>query len=116
MREKPRDRGRLQHIVKAIDNVGRFIEGKRPEDFTDDSVLFYAVVKNIEIIGEAAYMLSDGFKEAHPATPWRQITGMRHVLVHGYYLVDSAEVWGVAVNRLGPLREQIAGYLAEEEE
>ncbi|MDE5692562.1 MAG: DUF86 domain-containing protein [Duncaniella sp.] len=114
MREKPRDNGRLQHIVQAIDNVSRFIDGKTIDDFTEDSVLFFAVVKNIEIIGEAVYMLSPEFKEAHPATPWRQITGMRHVLVHGYYLVSSKEVWGVAKNRLQPLRTQIIEYLNEE--
>lgn len=113
MREKPRDEGRLRHIAKAIDNIENFLSGKTAEDFLLDSLLYYAVVKNLEIIGEAAYMLTAAFKESHPLTPWRDIINMRHILVHGYYHVDSREVWATIVNDLPPLKTQIADYLSE---
>ena len=72
-----------------------------------------AIVKNIEIIGEAAYMLTPIFKDTHPETPWRIIVGMRHFLVHGYYEVDAEEVWNVVDKNLLPLREQLEHYLRE---
>lgn len=58
-------------------------------------------------------MLTKEFQDAHPETPWRQIIGMRHFLVHGYYQVDSSEVWITATRDLSPLREQIERYLSE---
>ena len=89
MREPLRDQGRLRHILGAIDNVLEFMEEKTADDLRRDRILFYAVVKNIEIIGEAAYMLSDDFKTSHPGTEWKSIVAMRHFLVHGYYQVSE---------------------------
>ena len=71
--------------MEAIANVFEFMEGKTVDDLTNDKLLFYGVVKNVEIIGEAAYMLTNEIKDQHPATPRIDIVGMRHVLVHGYY-------------------------------
>lgn len=113
MREKPRDKGRLLHIRTSIDNIHRFLDGKTSDDFLVDSLLYFGVIKNLEIIGEAAYMLTNEFKEAHPSTPWRDIIDMRHILVHGYYHVDSNEVWTTIVSDLKPLKEQIEEYIAE---
>ena len=58
MREELRDPGRLEHILASIDRINNFVEGHIADDLKGDSQLFYAVVKNLEIIGEAAYMLS----------------------------------------------------------
>lgn len=113
MREKPRDPSRLHHMLHAISKVEEFLKGKSEEEFVSDSLLFYGVVKNIEIIGEAAYMLTPEFRENHPLTPWREITGMRHFLVHGYYQVDASEVWNVAMKDLQPLKNQIIEYLKD---
>ena len=82
MREVLRDPSRLTHMVDSINNVNQYLENKTESDLAGNSMLFYAVVKNIEIVGEAAYKLTHEFKEAHPATPWRQIVAMRHILVH----------------------------------
>jgi uncharacterized protein with HEPN domain len=113
MREKPRDKGRLQHIKHAIENINRFIEGKSAEDFLIDSLLYFGVIKNLEIIGEASYMLTNEFKEAHPATPWKYIVSMRHILVHGYYQVDPDEVWETINNDLSTLLTQVNTYIEE---
>jgi len=78
-------------------------------------MLYYAIVKNLEIIGEAAYMLTNEFKEAHSATNWKDIINMRHILVHGYYQVDSRIVWVTIKNDLPILEKQIEEYLKEEE-
>ena len=113
MREKPRYRGRLEHMLQAIVNIEEFLQDKSAEDFLLDKMLYFAVVKNMEIIGEAAYMLTSEFKTAHPATDWRAMTKMRHILVHGYYQVDSSIVWVAIRNDLPVLRQQLLSYLQE---
>ena len=113
MREPVRDSARLEHMVDAISRIFDFVDGKTKDEIQNDSILYYAVVKNIEIIGEAAYMLTPEFKDAHPATPWRIIVGMRHFLVHGYSEVDSEEVWNVVDKDLKPLKEQLESYIKE---
>ena len=115
MREQVRDRGRLEHILQAIDKVIEFTKDVKREDFKKASILYFAIVKNIELIGEASYMLSLDFKEAHPDTNWKVIVAMRHFLVHGYYQVDPEEVWNVIEQDLLPLKEQVEKYLAEME-
>lgn len=113
MREKPKNRGRLLHIKNAIDNIRDFISGRSAEDFLEDLMLYYAIVKNMEIIGEAAYMLTNEFKESHPDTNWNDIIRMRHILVHGYYQVDSRIVWITIQNDIPILEAQIDKYLNE---
>ena len=76
-------------------------------------MLFYAIVKNLEIIGEAAYMLTPAFKDRHPETPWKRIIGLRHILVHDYYQVDADELWNIIQNDLAPLRSQVDTYRKE---
>ena len=116
MREQPRDKGRLQHIASAINNIYNFLSDKTAEDFLTDAMLYFAIVKNMEIIGEASYMLTHEFKDDHPETPWQDIINMRHILVHGYYQVDSREVWNSIKNDLPVLSKQIDKYLAEYDE
>jgi uncharacterized protein with HEPN domain len=69
--------------------------------------LFFAVVKNIEIIGEASYKLSKEFKTTNNAIEWEAIVGLRHVLVHGYYHINEERVWKIVQKDLQPLQEQI---------
>jgi uncharacterized protein with HEPN domain len=113
MREAIKDRGRLQHMVQAIDKVFRFTADADYEQLRGDSVVYYAVVYNIQVVGEAAYKLTNEFRAAHPEVEWADIIGMRHVLVHGYYTVDASLVWNVVKRQLVPLREQLLAYIAE---
>lgn len=85
MRERIRDLERLHHIDECIDNVMAFLKDKTFEEMEADKMCLHAVVYNIMIIGEAANMLTKEFREEHPEVPWRSITDMRNVLVHGYY-------------------------------
>lgn len=113
MRETLRDPLRLRHMIDAINNVNEYMSDKTEEDLTKNSMLFFAVVKNIEIIGEAAYKITTGFKESHPSIPWRQIIAMRHILVHGYYQVTTSEVFNVYENDLHDLLKQLKIILEE---
>ena len=79
MRERARDKGRLEDIVEYSANVMMLIEGYTFESLVKDKRTYFSVMKNIEVVGEAAYMLTKAFKNAHPAIPWKFVQGMRHV-------------------------------------
>lgn len=74
---------------------------------------YYAVVKNIEIIGEAANMLTEEFRSAHPATQWKMIIGMRNYIIHEYFQVKFGVVKEVLTLDLPELEKQIDTYLSE---
>ena len=113
MREAIKDRGRLEHMLLAIDNVEEFTKDISLDDFVKSKVLFFAVVKNIEIVGEATYMLTKEYKQSHQSVPWLVIEKMRHVLVHGYYTISPEKVWETVQEDIPLLKEQIIALLNE---
>ena len=114
MREVIKDRGRLEHMLSAIENVEEFTQGTTLDDFMHSKILFFAVVKNIEIVGEATYMLTKAFKQSHSTIPWQIIEKMRHVLVHGYYTITPEKIWETVQEDLPVLKEQILEILQHE--
>jgi uncharacterized protein with HEPN domain len=113
MRGPIRDRERLEHIIAAIDRIIRYTSDKSYEDLVADDMMYYAVVKNIEIIGEAANMLTPQFQQTNSETPWKMVKGMRNYIVHEYFQIDDIVVWDVVKNNLPELRAQVSRYLAE---
>jgi uncharacterized protein with HEPN domain len=89
MREKIKDKARLLHILEAIDNLFEFTDEVNFEEYRTNKILRFAVIKNLEIVGEAAYLLTKDYKATHPEIEWNTIIGMRHVLVHGYYQIKD---------------------------
>lgn len=113
MREHSRDRGRLEDIIKYGQNVEKIIEGITFEEFVSDLRTYYSTMKNIEVIGEAANMLTRHFREVHSELPWRQIISMRNVLVHGYAQVSDEDLWQTATIDILPLCKRIQQYIVE---
>ena len=113
MREPIRDINRLQHILEAIMTIEDYISNKSFEEFTNDKLLKHAVYYNVGIAGEAAYKLSSEFTDSHQDVPWRDIIKMRHVLIHGYYQLNSKTMWMTIKNDLPTLRSQVEKILAE---
>ena len=107
MREPERDYGRLQDILLAADNIISFTEGHSQEELVSDKLRYFAVVKNVEIIGEAVYMLSLEFKEKYTNIPWNDIIRMRHVLVHGYATIQPELLWHTALIDVPELKTQV---------
>ena len=100
-------------MLDAIDTILQRASGMTIEDLYADKVLYGGLAYYTMIIGEAAYMLTKEFKDSNPVTPWRQIEGMRHHIVHGYFQVQKDMLWNVIDNDLQSLKEQIKQYLAE---
>ena len=113
MREPARDRGRLEDMLQAAEYVISFTEGISLSAFTDDKLRYFAVLKNLEIIGEAAYMLTLDYKESHPEIPWDKIIKMRHILVHGYGDVLPEILWQTALEDVPQLRQRIRELLGD---
>ena len=113
MRERARDKGRLQDIVEYSNNVTMLIEGLTLDELVADKRSYYSVMKNVEIVGEAAFMLTHDFKKEHPEIPWKTVQGMRHVLVHDYGNVVSETLYDTAKNDIPLLRQQVEKYLTE---
>ena len=111
MREKPRDKERLLHIIEAIDNIFEFVENKSFATYQSDKILRFAVIKNLEIVGEAAYLLTKDFKQKNSSVEWAEIIGMRHILVHGYYQIKDEIVWATIESELLPLKEKVSALL-----
>jgi uncharacterized protein with HEPN domain len=90
----------LEHIVQAVGKIKTYTEGLTLEAFKADSLRQDGVVRELEIIGEAARMISEKTKAAHPDIPWYQIIGMRNRLIHEYFGVDIDAVWKTAAQDL----------------
>lgn len=111
MREVVRDKERLNHILESIDRILTFTEDKSKEDLEANSLNFFGIVKNIEIIGEASYKLTSAYKTKYHEVPWEAISKMRHVLVHDYYQIDMDQVWNVIQTDLIPLKSKIESQI-----
>ena len=101
-------------MLTAIGNVEEFTKDVSKESFVNSKLLFFAVVKNIEIVGEATYMLTKEYKQSHSSIPWLVIEKMRHVLVHGYYTISPEKVWDTVHEDLPVLKQQLTALLEEE--
>jgi uncharacterized protein with HEPN domain len=106
------DRERLFDILEAVERVEAQAARGRAA-FAADELAQTAVIRWVEIIGEAARGLSEGLRQAHPEVPWRQMVAMRNVLIHGYFDIDVDLVWSVAENDLPKLRAQVQAIVED---
>ena len=100
----------LAHIVECIQKIERFTaEGK--SRFFRDPMVHDAVLRNLEIIGEAAKRLDISYRQAHSEIPWRALAGLRDVLIHQYEGVDLEKVWTIVEHDLPGLKEAVSAHL-----
>jgi uncharacterized protein with HEPN domain len=102
----------LFDIREAINRILTYTASGR-DTFVTDAKTQDAVIRNIEIIGEATRNISETTRTSHPEVPWRDISDMRNKVIHDYFRVDQDIVWDVVQNDLPSLRAQIEAMLAE---
>lgn len=100
----------LAQILERIDRILEYTtEGK--EAFLSDTRTQDAVIRNFEVIGEAAMRIPEQYRQGQPAIPWRELSGLRDVLIHQYEGVSIAEIWRIIERDLETLRKMIAAIL-----
>ncbi len=98
---------RLRHMLDAAREAMAFASGKSRSDLENDRMLVLALVKDVEIIGEAAYQISPQARERLPDIPWEDIIGMRHRLVHAYFDINLDILWKTVQQDLPSLVEAL---------
>lgn len=100
----------IEDVINAMDKALKFVEGMSYEEFVQDDKTIFAVLRAIEIIGEAVKNIPDDIKEEYPEIPWKGIAGMRNKVIHGYFGVDLKVVWDTVKKRMPeviPLFERV---------
>jgi uncharacterized protein with HEPN domain len=108
----PADQIRLTHMLRHAEEAIQFAAGRTRPDIDFDRLLNLALVRLLEIVGEAASKVSASVQTAHSAIPWPQIVGMRNRLVHGYDSVDFDILWDIVQVDLPPLIVELRRILA----
>ena len=98
-----KDRVRLEHMRAAAREAIDLIQGKERADLDRERLLNLALVRLLEIVGEAAARLSAEFRDGHPEVPWTFIVGLRNRLIHGYDTVNFDIMWAILTDDLAPL-------------
>ena len=98
----------LDDISEAIDRIEQYISGMSFDVFSKDRKSIDAVVRNLEIIGEASNRLPADFKNSHSAIAWHKVAGLRHRIVHEYFGIDLQIVWQILQKDLPSLRDAIS--------
>jgi uncharacterized protein with HEPN domain len=107
----PDDLIRLRHMLDAARKARQFVQDRTRADLDSDEMFALALVRLLEIIGEAARRVSVGLRERHREIPWAEIAGTRDRLIHGYFDVDLDIVWGIVTQDLPALLAQLEAIL-----
>ena len=97
----------LEDILQAIAKTRNYVAGLTRESFAQDSMRIDAVVRNLEIIGEAAKMIPESIRVEYPNIEWKKIAGLRDILAHHYFEVDLDIVWDIVQNKLPELERDL---------
>ena len=107
MRSSLGDKARLQHIYDAILEIELYVKDCNYNTFQDNTMMQFACVKQLEIIGEAANHITPHFKKLYAKIQWREIIGLRNLLIHEYFGIDTKIVWDIIKTDIVSLKLQV---------
>ena len=97
----------IDDILDSIKNIEKFMKGLNKEKFSKDNLRQSAIIRQLEIIGEAVKNIPSSFREKHPKIPWKDIAGLRDILSHAYFGVNMDRVWNIVEKDLPTLKREI---------
>lgn len=100
-------------ILDSTDKIQRYVKDLSFDEFSKNQMVVDAVVRNLEIIGEAVKKIPVETKRSHPMVEWKKIAGLRDILIHAYAVVDLKIVWDIVSNKLPPFKKAIQEIKSE---
>jgi uncharacterized protein with HEPN domain len=113
MKSKLGDKARLQHIYDAIKEIENYVFGCSYEEFQSNSMMQFATVKQLEIIGEASNHFTEHFQRLYSEIQWQEIIGLRNLLIHEYFGIDTKIVWDILQIDVPKLKAQVEEILKQ---
>lgn len=104
----------VEDILESIDRINEYVSGMAYEDFVSDRRTVDAVVRNLEVIGEAGKCIPEEARQRCPRIEWPKIVGLRNMLIHAYFGISLPIVWDVVTNKLAELSDACHELLREE--
>lgn len=104
----------LTDILESINKIEIYTQGIDFDSFCNNTMMFDAVIRNLEIMGEAARSTPDEMKIKYPAIPWKQMIGVRNILIHEYFGIDNTIIWQIIKTNLPEIKPIILNALQEE--
>lgn len=108
--------GFLRHIYQETTFITQYLTTITPEEYHQNLACKYALVRSLEIIGEACKHIPETYRKEHPEIPWKMIAGNRGTLIHAYFTIDYDVLWDTVTNDIPDLRKKIAGLIGEQPE
>ena len=101
----------VEDIVECMDKIDRYLKGLSFADYDKSDLVVDAVVRNLEVIGEASRNVPAEVRKKHPEIPWKKMIGLRNIAIHEYFGVDKSIIWEIATKNLPETREKVEALL-----
>lgn len=101
----------LEDILDSSKKIERYVKGLDYRKFVKNELVVDAVIRNLEIIGEAARQVSDDVKQSAPDVEWHKLMSLRNILIHEYFGVDNEILWDIVKNKIPGLKRSISSLL-----
>lgn len=103
----------LKDMLEGIQKIMKYTKGKSYEEFVNDELLVDGVIRNLEVLGEAAKNIPQSFRKNYPDVEWKKIAGLRDILIHEYFGIDYEVLWDIIQNKIPKINEDIQVILEE---
>ena len=103
----------VEDILESMDKIESYVQGMDFSDFAMNDMVIDAVLRNLEIIGEASRNIPDDIRERYSEIPWKEMMGLRNIVIHGYFSVDLDIIWEIITEDIPPTRTKIEKMFRE---